>query len=77
MRITYYPETDSLYIKLRSCPIEYSEEIREGVVLDLDAQGNLVGIEVYNDASRVVELDKVVLERLPHEWIPHPNNLTT
>jgi uncharacterized protein YuzE len=37
-----------------------------GVVLDYDAQGNLVGIDIDN-ASRKVELQSLVLSRLPEK----------
>jgi len=48
MKLNYYPETDSLYIDLVSRPGTESREISDGVVLDYDAQGNLVGIDIDN-----------------------------
>ena len=48
MKLNYYPETDSLYIDLVSKPSTESREISDGVVLDYDAQGNLVGIDIDN-----------------------------
>ena len=41
-----------------------SREITEGVVLDYDAEGNLVGIDIDN-ASRKVDLKKLTLNKLP------------
>jgi uncharacterized protein YuzE len=64
MKLNYHPETDSLYIDLSEKPSAESREISEGVVLDYDAQGNLVGIDIDN-ASRKVELQTLVLSRLP------------
>lgn len=64
MRLNYHPETDSLYIDLSEQPSADSREISEGVVLDYDAEGNLVGIDIDN-ASRKVQLDKLVLSQLP------------
>jgi uncharacterized protein YuzE len=64
MRLDYHPETDSLYIDLSERPSTESREISEGVVPDYDAQGNLVGIDIDN-ASRKVELHKLILSRLP------------
>lgn len=64
MRISYYPDTDSLYIDLSEQPSAESREISEGVVLDYDAQGRLVGIDIDN-ASKKVELKKLILSRLP------------
>ncbi len=64
MRISYYPDTDSLYIDLLEQPSAESREISEGVVLDYDAQGHLVGIDIDN-ASKKVELKKLTLSKLP------------
>ena len=66
MNLNYYAETDSLYIDLSERPSAESREVSEGVVLDYDAQGNLVGIDIDN-ASKKVELDKLVLNKLPSE----------
>jgi uncharacterized protein YuzE len=64
MKISYYPDTDSLYIDLSEQSSAESREISEGVVLDYDAQGRLVGIDIDN-ASKKVELNKLILSRLP------------
>ena len=64
MKISYYPDTDSLYIDLSEQPSAESREIFEGVVLDYDAQGRLVGIDIDN-ASLKVELKKLTLSKLP------------
>jgi uncharacterized protein YuzE len=42
MKVTYYPETDSLY---NDRPGADSREVQDGVVLDFDADGLLVGID--------------------------------
>jgi uncharacterized protein YuzE len=64
MKISYYPDTDSLYIDLSEQQSAESREISEGVVLDYDAQGRLVGIDIDN-ASKKVELKKLILSKLP------------
>jgi uncharacterized protein YuzE len=64
MKLSYYRETDSLYIDLSERPSAESREISAGVVLDYDADGRLVGIDIDN-ASTKVELDKLVLSELP------------
>jgi uncharacterized protein YuzE len=53
-----------LYIDLSERPSVESREISEGIVLDYDAAGNLVGIDIDN-ASRRVELKKLILNKLP------------
>lgn len=64
MKFNYYPETDSLYIDLVDRPSVESEEVRPGVVLDFDSDGNLVGIDIDN-ASKVVNLTQLEIEALP------------
>jgi uncharacterized protein YuzE len=64
MKVNYYPDTDSLYINLLEQPSAESREISEGVVLDYDQAGNLVGIDIDN-ASRKVELHRFVVSRIP------------
>jgi uncharacterized protein YuzE len=64
MRLNYHPETDSLYIDLSERPSAESREISEGVVLDYDVDGRLVGIDIDN-ASNKVELRKLILSNLP------------
>ena len=64
MKLNYHPETDSLYIELAERPSAESREISDGVVLDYDAQGTLVGIDIDN-AGRKVDLQRLILSRLP------------
>ena len=64
MKLHYFPETDSLYIDLSERPSAESREISEGVVLDYDNRGNLVGIDIDN-ASKKVDLRRLVLSKLP------------
>lgn len=64
MKINYYPETDSLYIDFSSASSAESREVSEGVVLDYDAEGNLVGIDIDN-ASRKLELEQLTLTHVP------------
>lgn len=64
MKLNYYPETDSLYIDLSEKASVESREISEGVVLDYDADGILVGIDIDN-ASRKVQLNELSLQKLP------------
>jgi uncharacterized protein YuzE len=64
MKISYYPDTDSLSIDLSEQPSAESREISEGVVLDYDAEGRWVGIDIDN-ASKKVELNRLTLNKLP------------
>ena len=64
MKLNYYADTDSLYIDLSERVSVESREISEGVVLDYDASGNLVGIDIDN-ASTKVQMDRLVVNKLP------------
>ena len=66
MKLNYHPDTDSLYIDLSEQPSVESREVSVGIVLDYDAAGALVGIDIDN-ASRKVQLERLVLSRLPVE----------
>jgi uncharacterized protein YuzE len=58
MRINYDEEVDALYIRLKESPYYESEEIKEGVILDYDEQGNLIGIEIL-DAAKYLSLEEL------------------
>ena len=66
MKLNYHLDTDSLYIDLSSKPSADSREISEGIVLDYDADGNLVGIDIDN-ASRKIDMKEVILSKIPSE----------
>ena len=64
MKLNYYPETDSLYIDLSEKESSNSYEIIEGVVVDYDVKGNIVGIDIDNASSKL-ELDQLLINKLP------------
>jgi len=64
MKLQYYPETDSLYIDLNSRPSADSREIADGLVIDLDAEGNIVGIDI-DHASQKLDLQTLETVSLP------------
>lgn len=66
MKLNYYPETDSLYIDLSEKTSVESKEISEGIVLDYDETGALVGIDIDN-ASKKVQLKELFLNKLPSD----------
>ena len=66
MKLNYHPDTDSLYIDLAQRPSVESREVSDGVVLDYDDQGNLVGIDIDN-ASKKVEMSQLLVQYFPVE----------
>jgi uncharacterized protein YuzE len=66
MRITYDNEADALYIKLREAENHDSFDIEEGVIVDLDGDGHIIGLEILDASVRLTpdELTKVSYENL-------------
>ncbi len=64
MKLHYYPETDSLYIELKSAPGAETREIAPGLNVDLDAAGDVIGFDI-DRASRRLDLSTLETVALP------------
>jgi uncharacterized protein YuzE len=66
MNITYDPEADALYIRLRKAKPVNSDDIESGVVADFDEDGHVIGLEVLDASKRMSaeELSRVSYENL-------------
>lgn len=64
MTLEYYPDTDTLYIALRSGPSADAAEVAPDVVLDYDAEGNVIGVTIEH-ASKRVDLGSISLSQIP------------
>ncbi|MEA2953378.1 MAG: hypothetical protein QOJ96_2898 [Alphaproteobacteria bacterium] len=64
MKLHYYPETDSLYIELKSSRGTQTREIVEGLNVDLDANGDVVGFDI-DHASGKPDLSSIETTELP------------
>jgi uncharacterized protein YuzE len=64
MKLHYYPETDSLYIELKSEPGAETREVAPGLNVDLDAKGEVVGFDI-DHASRKLDLSTLETIALP------------
>lgn len=64
MKLHYYPETDSLYIELKSEPGTETREVATGLNVDLDAKGEVVGFDI-DHASRKLDLATLETIALP------------
>lgn len=53
MRLKIDHKNDALYFRLDESAIVGSEEVKPGVILDYDANDNMVGIEILNLSKRV------------------------
>ncbi len=52
MKVTYYKETDTLYVELRSNNVHETREIDENTYLDLDATGQMCAITIEHASER-------------------------
>ena len=64
MKLHYYPETDSLYIELSSRPGAETREIADGLNVDFDAEGTVVGLDI-DGASKKLDLTSIETIALP------------
>ena len=64
MKLHYYAETDSLYIELKKGPGTKAREIADGLVVDLDASGQVVGFDI-DLASQRFDLSRLETVDLP------------
>lgn len=66
MKITYDPEVDVLYIELRHVPASDSTDVEEGVTVDLDSDGHIIGVEILDASKRLTpeELANIHYENL-------------
>jgi uncharacterized protein YuzE len=64
MIFEYFPDTDTLYIALRPGPGADAGEVAPDVILDYDANGNVIGITIEH-ASERAELSSLSVTRIP------------
>ena len=64
MKIEYDPKADAMYIRLAAGEVVDSDEVRPGVVLDFDAQGRVLGIEMLDVSSRTDNPREMAFEML-------------
>jgi uncharacterized protein YuzE len=52
MKLHYYPDTDSLYIELATSPGVETREVSDGLNVDIDSTGLVVGFDIDNASIR-------------------------
>ena len=61
MRVRVEQAADAVYLNLTDRPIKDSEEVADGIVVDYDHEGRIVGVEIL-DASKRTD-DPAVLKQ--------------
>jgi len=71
MKIEYSKEADAIYVYFKEEFVEKSKEIEDGIVIDFDKNGQLIGIEVLDASKRfsLADIVNVNIENLPVEAI--------
>jgi uncharacterized protein YuzE len=64
MKISYDPRSDALYIKFQEGSASRTRKVEEGLLVDLDENGRLYGIEIIGMKGRIPipELGRVILD---------------
>jgi uncharacterized protein YuzE len=71
MKIEYSKSVDALYIKRREAKVADTRDIEEGVTIELDANGHIIGIEILDASEKlnIRELVNITIENLPLEQV--------
>ena len=71
MKIEYSKEADAIYVYFKEAFVAKSKEIEDGVVIDFDGKGQLIGIEVLDVSQRfsLSDIVNVNIENLPIEAV--------
>ena len=67
MKLKVDQEADALYLSLVDAPAANSEEVSPGIIVDYDADGNAVGIEMLHLSKRApdVNVQRLIFESIP------------
>src|SRR3989304_3496574 len=73
MKIEYSKEADAIYVYFKEEYVAKSKEIEDGVVIDFDEKGQLIGIEVLDVSQRfkLSDIGNVNIENLPVEAVKY------
>jgi len=52
MKVSYFDDTDTLYIEFKNVEVSETKDLDENTILDLDAQGNILGITMEHASTR-------------------------
>ena len=62
MKAVYDSKTDTLALEFRVGPVAESDEDKPGIILDYDAEGNIVSIEILDASKRVEDAHSMQFE---------------
>ena len=69
MKIEYDKEVDAVYIRIQEKEVAHTKEIEEGINLDFDNEGKIIGLEIIGATERYnlkdifnVSMENLILE---------------
>ena len=65
MKVSYYPDTDSLFVKLKAGAEAEGSEVAPGIVFHYTSEGEVTAIDIDSGASKLVDLSLLEIEGLP------------
>lgn len=65
MKVTYDRQTDTLTVIFTETTVAESDEDKPGVILDYDASGNLVSLEILDASRRVMSPTRIEYQVAP------------
>lgn len=72
MKLTIDNTADALYLNLSEADVAETRQVAPGVMLDYDAEGRVVGIEMLSLSKRAAKTD---LQRLLFETLGTPSGM--
>ena len=79
MNLSYDPTVDALTLRLSAAPVEESDEVAPGVILDYDEDGQVIGIEVLDVSKRAgakISIETVLQPRMVNGEGAYTSRLT-
>ncbi len=70
MKVSYYPDTDSLFVKLKPGVEAEGSEVVPGIVFHYTSEGEVTAIDIDSKASEMVDLSSLEVEGLPLNVLP-------
>ena len=69
MKIEYDKEVDAIYIRIQEKKVAHTKEIEEGINLDIDNEGKIIGLEIIGATERYdlkdifnISMENLILE---------------
>ena len=75
MRLKIDKDSDALYLRLDDSAVVESEEVQPGVILDFNAKGDVIGVEILNLSDRVPADQLRTFSLKPRDFSGHRRSL--